>query len=209
MYDERESHEQELAPELAALERQLRGMTPAALRVDRDRMMFAAGQAAASTESGRDGRAMYDRAGDPHRTAGPSWAARRFWPAATFTMTAATLLLATMLVWQRQADRFASQGDASPPSINQVSEQPLMANAPSSDESARWASGTRAFEHPSRGYFGIRYAALTRGIDTWRPGSQSLAGDGDSYDEAPRTQRKMLEELLPSSKRQINPQSSF
>src|SRR3954453_7756406 len=102
MYDEQKPREPEIAPELRALERQLRRMTPAAPLVDRDRLMFAAGQAAVSADARQDGHAAYDRAGRPLRTARPSWAARRFWPAATFTMTAATLLLATMLVWQRQ-----------------------------------------------------------------------------------------------------------
>ena len=56
MYDEQESREHELAPELAALERQLRGMTPAAPRVDRDRLMFAAGQAAGAASQANPAR---------------------------------------------------------------------------------------------------------------------------------------------------------
>jgi hypothetical protein len=207
MYDKRESHEQELAPELAALEVQLRGITPAALRVDRDRLMFAAGKAAISADGGQDGRAMYDRAGRPHDMVSPSWAARRFWPAATFAMTAATLLLATMLVWQRQAHPFASQGDALPPSMNQTSEQSLVAIAPSPGQLTRSSFGSPTFQQPSSGYLGIRYVALTRGVDAWEPSSQASAGDDDSIDETPRTQREMLEEVLPSSRHQLNPRS--
>ena len=111
MYDEQESREHEIAPELAALERQLRGMTPAAPRVDRDQLMFAAGQAAGvGRKPARMAGLCMIAPADRCYIAGPSWAARRFWPAATFTMTAATLLLATMLVWQRQSLQVASQG---------------------------------------------------------------------------------------------------
>jgi hypothetical protein len=205
MYDKQKPRELEIAPELSALERQLRGMTPAAPRVDRDRLMFTAGQAAVSADAGQHGRAMYDRAGDPHHIAGPSWAAYRFWPTATFTMTAATLLLATMLVWQRQTNQFASKGDASPPSTNQASEQPLMAITPPPGEPATSSVRSPTFQHPSSGYLGIRYAALTRGVSAWQPSSQASAGAGGSYDDTPRTLRKMLEEFLPSPIHQINP----
>jgi hypothetical protein len=208
MYDEQESREPEIAPELIALERQLRGMSPTMPRIDRDQMMFAAGQAAGAAlmaAPGQHGRAMYDDAGRPMYMVGPSWAGRRFWPAVAVTMTAATLLLAVQLVWQRQADSFASQGDALPQFINQASEQPRMAISPPPGESATSSFGSPVFQQPTSGYLGIRYAALTRGVDAWRPSSQTSAGDGDSYSEAPRTQRKMLEELLPSRKRQINP----
>ena len=208
MYDEQKSREPEIAPELVALERQLRGMSPAVPRIDRDQMMFAAGQAAGAAlmaEPGQHGRAMYDDAGRPMYIASPSWAARRFWPAATFTMTAATLLLATMLVWQRQERSFVSQGDALPPFINEASDQPRMAIGRPPGESATSSFGSPAFQQPTSGYLGIRYAALTRGVDAWRPSSQTSVGGGDSYNETPRTQRKMLEELLPSRKRQINP----
>jgi hypothetical protein len=46
MLDEQSSEEFQLPAELAALEKQLAGFTPAAARVDRDRLMFAAGRAA-------------------------------------------------------------------------------------------------------------------------------------------------------------------
>ena len=106
MFNQPEPGKFELAPELAALQRQLaQQLTPAAPRVDRDQLMFDAGRAA--ERASQDGRAIY--------LAGPSWAgrtgpnvratgsasARRFWPAATATMTAATILLSALLVWQR------------------------------------------------------------------------------------------------------------
>jgi hypothetical protein len=205
MYDEQKPREPEIAPELSALERQLRRMTPAAPRVDRDRLMFAAGQAAVSADAGQDGRVMYDRAGDPHHIAGPSWAARRFWPAATFTMTAATLLLATMLVWHRQAPRFASKGDASPPFTNQASEQLPVKAAPSSRELATSSFGSPTFQRPSSGYLRIRYVTLTRGVGALESNSPVSTDVDESSNETPQTQRDMLEELSPSPRHQINP----
>jgi hypothetical protein len=206
MYDDQESREHEIAPELAALEKQLRGMIPAAPRIDRDRLMFAAGQAATPSHTGQEGRARYDRAGRPLHIVGPSWAHRRFWPAATFTMSAATLLLATMLVWQRQSFQVTSHAGEQSPTTAVVSAQPRMGMPDSPDQLEVLPLASPAFQPAARnGYLSIRYAALTRGVDARRASSQTSAGDGDSYNETPRTQRKMLEEFLPSRKRQINP----
>ncbi len=207
MYDEQKSREPEIAPELIALERQLRGMSPAVPRIDRDQMMFAAGQAAASSDAGQDGRAMYDRIGDPHHIAGPSWAGRRFWPAATFTMTAATLLLATMLVWQRQTLGVVSQSTLPLPTTIQASEQPREAMARSPVQFASSTLGLRAIQHPTSGYLGIRYAVLTRGVGALEPSSQASTDDVDSSNDTPQTQRNLLEELLPSARRPMNPRS--
>jgi hypothetical protein len=202
MYDEQEPSEHEIASELAALERQLRGMTPAGARVDRDRLMFVAGQAAgsASVETGRDGRAMYDRAGRPVHTVG------HFWPAATFTMTAATLLLATMIVWQRHTNQFASQGDVAPPT-NLASEQPGEQIPSSVGQSTTSSIGSLVLQRPSSGNLGIRYVSLMRGTSAWESTSQTSSDDADSSNDPPPTQRKMLEELLPPARHQMNPRS--
>jgi hypothetical protein len=207
MYDEQKSREPEIAPELIALERQLRGMTPAVPRIDRDQMMFAAGQAAAPVHAGQDGRAMYDRAGNPHHIAGPFRAGGRFWPAATFTMTAATLLLATMLVWQRQTLGVASQSTLPLPTATQAIEQPSEVIARSPVQFASSTLGLRAFQRPTSGYLGVRYAALVRGVDALEPSSQASTDDADSSNDTPQTQRNLLEELLPSARRPMNPRS--
>jgi hypothetical protein len=207
MYDEQKSREPEIAPELASLERQLRGIAPTAPRVDRDRLMFAAGQAAATAGTGQDGRAVDDGAGRRLHIAGASWVARRFWPAATFTMTAATLLLTTMLVWQRQTNQIALQSYAAPPSINLVSEQPREKIPPSPGQSTTSSFGSLAFQRPSSGDLGIRYVALMRGMSAWESSSQASIDDADSSNDPAPTQRKMLEELLPPSRHQMNPRS--
>lgn len=209
MYDEQKSREPEIAPELIALERQLRGMSPAMPRIDRDQMMFAAGQAAGAAlmaEPGQHGRAMYDDAGRPMYLVGPSWAGRRFWPAVAVTMTAATLLLAVLLVWQRQSFQVASHGEEQLPTTIAVSEQPRMAMANSSDRSGMSPLVLPAFQPTRRnGYLSIRYVDLRRGIGPLESTFQDSTDDPESTSEKPRTQRKMLEELLPSRKRQINP----
>jgi len=83
MHDEHEFEADALPAELAALERQLKQLTPTAPRVDRDQLMFAAGRSS--------------------RLAERSWASSWFWPAATALTTAATIFLASMLVWQRKS----------------------------------------------------------------------------------------------------------
>ena len=200
MYDEQESREHEIALELAALERQLRGMTPAAPRIDRDCLMFAAGQAAALAEASQDGRAMYDRSGRPLYFAGSSRAGRRFWPAATCTMTAATLLLATMLVWQSRRQPIAQQS---------VPMQPAVVASSSShdfvmDRPARLATHNTWPSIPSvnSGYLGVRYVALTRGIGALSSELQSPNGDDEmpsSNHAEPNTRRGLLNEFLPAT----------
>src|SRR5262245_36381221 len=102
MFDEQKSNENELTPDLAAFERQLRGLAHglAAPRIDRDQLMLAAGRAAAEGPVPATPRAARSRA----------W----LWPAATFTMTAATLFLATMLVWQNHEHAIALQQAMAP-----------------------------------------------------------------------------------------------
>ena len=193
MYDEQKSHEHEIAPELVALERQLRGITPAPPCVDRDRLMFAAGQAAASGATSQNGRAMYDLAGRPLHIAG------RFWPTATCTMTAAALLLATMLVWQNRRQPIAHQVAPMQPAI--VASNNLRDfDAVRPDRLAirnQWQSIPSA----NSGYLGVRYVALTRGI-----GALSEMQSSDSDDDAPLddrsnsdTPRGLLKELLPTT----------
>ncbi len=203
MYDEQESHEHELAPELASLERQLRGVTPLTARVDRDRLMFAAGQAAStasSAEPGQNGRAMYDETGRPLYIAGPSWAGRRFWTAATFTMTAATLLLATMLVWQRRQQPIGQQAAPMQPTV-------VAINNSHDIDADRPAQLTTRNQWPSipsanSGYLGARYVALTRGIGALSSELQSSVNDDEAPPDNranPATSRGLLKELLPTT----------
>jgi hypothetical protein len=202
MHDEQKSREQELAAELVALERQLRGMTPTPPRVDRDCLMFAAGQAAGAAsqaEPGQYGRAMYDESGRPLHIAGPSWTAHRFWPAATFAMTAATLLLGTMLVWQNRSQSVPQLTASPQPTAKLVG----PSRSEEADQVNRFAIRNVWSTSPpaSSGYLGIRYVALTRGSSDFPPEYESPNDDSDlpaGSDAKPATARRLLDELLPA-----------
>jgi hypothetical protein len=186
MFDEHEPAEPELTPDLQAIENRLARLTPAGARVDRDRLMFEAGRATARPER-------------PGYIAEPSWLGGRAWPAATMLMTAASLFLAVSLVWQRHSFEVALQERPQAISVVQVAE-PQPAEAASAKvrpdlAGADWMSLRR----PDSGYLGIRYAALTRGVNAIDSGQSNL-GVGGSEDELDQSQRDMLNQLLPSAK---------
>jgi hypothetical protein len=175
MYDENESLEPELPAELAALERQLTQLTPAAPRVDRDQLMFAAGRTSRSAER--------------------SWTGSWFWPAATALSTAATILLATLLVWQRNGlpsdamrPTVTTNNVAAPEDANDF--RSLVADRPAWPWSDRWSD-----RMPS-GYLGVRYVALTQGVAALDRGIPTAVGDA-SEPSPPATAQQLLEELLP------------
>lgn len=211
MFDEHEPAEFELAPDLAAIERQLARLTPAAPRIDRDRLMFAAGQAAAgSTEPRRLGYiAGPSRAGE--LSANLFRARAWFWPAATATMTAATLLLATMLVWQRASQSIAVHQPAPPqpatvataPAAQSVDTTTAAAPVARQSEDYGWPMVSR----PTAGYLGLRYIALTRGVGELETHNRTASSDSDSSGNAPATQRELLRELLPAADRRVSPRS--
>jgi hypothetical protein len=169
----REEYEPALPAELARLEEQLAGMSPNAPHVDRDRLMFDAG--AASAQPGRLG-----------YIAEPSWLGGRFWHAATVTMTAATVVLAAMLLRQRDVD-------------HELAAMPSSAEIAATTEAAEPAVGPSLLLPPDRippGYLGVRHVALTQGVgalDEKTSVSSGLNGDV----RPPATSRELLEELLP------------
>ncbi|MEX0642232.1 MAG: hypothetical protein WD468_06000 [Pirellulales bacterium] len=184
MFDEQEPGKFELAPELAALQRQLAQLTPTAPRVDRDQLMFDAGRAA--ERAGQYGRAIY--------LAGPSWAGRfshRFWPAATATMTAATILLSATFLWQRLSPPIAHES-----ALPQTSAIAKSADVPS-DRVNTWPTRPRA----TSGYLAVRDAALTRGIGALA-NERNYEVSTSPQRAVPATARQLLEELLPNSSRQ-------
>ncbi|MCC7473844.1 MAG: hypothetical protein IT425_00490 [Pirellulales bacterium] len=217
MFDEHESAEFELTPDLAAIERQLARLTPAAPRIDRDRLMFAAGKAAAtasqlhceaepSPNPSLQGSGI--KAAATLRVAGPrGW----FWPAATATMTAATLLLATMLVWQRTGQPIAANDKTLPNSAPEATRTSTQPAAPTSfattgstePETIGWPFSPP----PTAGYLGLRYIALTRGVDTLSLRDDMASFDSDTPEHVPATQRELLRELLPSADRTASPSS--
>jgi len=168
MYDEHESIEQSLPAELAALEKQLAAFAPMAPRVDRDRLMFAAGRASVG-----------------HST-GTSWAGSKFWPAATVLATAASILLATMLVWQR-----AESGSIATPQVaGKSNAEPIVVQ----DASWRWSDRL-----PS-GYLGVRHVALTRGVGALEYELPAVDRGETELWSPPATAGQLRKEFLPTPK---------
>ncbi|MEX2091780.1 MAG: hypothetical protein WD971_03835 [Pirellulales bacterium] len=167
MYDEQEFKEHSLSAELAALERQLTGLTPMAPSIDRDRLMYSAGRASVG------------------RAAGPSWAGSKLWPTATALATAASVVLATMLVWQRDKERVA----AAPPAAEMDDVAPIVAQS----DLWRWSDRRQS------GYLGVRQVALTRGGGALEYRLPAPGDDESDESPPPATARQLLKELLPTS----------
>jgi hypothetical protein len=185
MFDEQEPGKFEVTPELAAVERKLADLTPMAPRIDRAQLMYNAGRAAAlATQASRVVRSA-ERAecSDPDLLK-----THYFWPAATVTMTAATILLSAMLVRQHSTQSVTQK--VVQPQVSAVAD---TSNIPLEQISARsWAAQS------TRGYLGLRRVALTRGISSNAlefnfslPATQSQA--------KPATARELLNELLPNA----------
>ena len=190
MFDEPE--EREITPDLADIERRMARLTPAAPRIDRDRLMFEAG------------RASLVRPERPGSRAEPSRLGRRLWPAATAMMTAASLLLAIMLFEQRTSLQMAQ--DNQPTIIPvQPANQPLAAPHPT-ERSEPSTSIWLAARAPQSGYLGKRYIALTRGVGAIETPLETMDGSFTPSSEHLPTRREMLNELLPST-RALNPKS--
>jgi hypothetical protein len=180
MFNEQESNEFRLPPELAALAAQLAGLTATAPRVDRDRLMFEAGRAAGSRSEERGSRIE-------------SLLRGRFWPMATATMTAATVMLAATLAWRTDG----GSGSAKP----QVRDVIATANGDAKDASqvAAYPVTWMGNDRTPPGYLGIRYVVLTRGVDALSR-EFSDGRDDASVPVPPADARQLLQELLPKTK---------
>jgi hypothetical protein len=208
MFDEQKPGEQHLAPELVALERQLLGLTPALPRIDRDRLMFEAGRASALTASATivtanepspspslQGRGIETAA--TQRVAGHhGW----FWPAATALATAASLLLATMLVFQNHS-QFVAQQSNTPPAPNESNNITQVSKDLPAEQFARRDWSMKPVLND--GYLGIRYIAVTAGIGALPENFQSAATVREVPDKnkpsEPATVRNLMKELLPAA----------
>jgi hypothetical protein len=185
MFGKQESNEFRIPAELAALEKQLAGLAAAPVRVDRDRLMFEAGRSAGAR-------------GEERGAGSELLLRRRFWPMATAAMTAATVLLAAMLLWPR--DRRTEAGpmvasDSGPMGLqteeSYTGDRHWLAKYP-----ATWIGMDRV----SSGYLGIRDVALARGVDALDYGSPVVRAD--AIEPTPRVDwRELIKELLPRSKR--------
>jgi hypothetical protein len=122
-------------------------------------------------------------------------------------MTAASLLLSTMLVCQRHALTVDSR------SPTQIAEMPAVEKPDSSivQPSARLAVNTTSWPatmSPPAGYLGIRHVALTRGIGILDSDVYETSGRRssavDTQRARPVTARDLMNELAPSENSSIH-----
>lgn len=180
MFNESESEQFELSPELIALERQLAQWTPAMPRLDRDRLMFEAGRA--------NGAAL--RKGLAHGLK-RGW----FWPATATAMTAACLLLGAMLFWRNgsvnQPTNHVNQPVAATPTVDDL--QPVALHRP--EQLNLGARNTLA-----AGYVGLRNLSLAYGLGVLELRTASANGPAaftERQRPQPATAAELLQEFLP------------
>lgn len=187
MFNERESLGAALTPELAALQKQLAGLQLAPAAIDRDRLMFEAGRAAAESAQ---------RIAASQRLAGaPRW----IWPTATALMTAACIVLSLMLIWRDNAPNFANQPTAPQPTNDHLVTEPTVDDVRNVKRLTSRLTSSRHSPPPARGYLNVRYVALTEGVSAI---AHDRATNGETSNETtrpkPATSRDLLEDLLPS-----------
>jgi hypothetical protein len=204
MFDEREPAEPEMTPDLKAIEGRLARLVPAGARVDRDRLMYEAGMAAVSRVAGEPSVATASSE-QPSR----SLPGRRnvwVWRCATGMMTAASLMLAIMLVWQKQAFEVAMEKQKLVPPVFQLAQQPPNAALQEGMRPDFAAANRIALRQANNGYLGIRYAALTRGVNEIETEGRHL-DSVDSPSGPEQTQRDLLNELLPATNNKTHSRS--
>jgi hypothetical protein len=134
-------------------------------------------------------------------------AAHWFWPTATAAMTAATVLLATMLIMRSGQVASRPPGSEMAPVVEVVDQRPSA--APGGDVMAVNVDGSDVMKSapiwpwatpPTTGYLAIRYVALTQGVAaldhdalTGTTGNNRTSGDES---RPPVNSRQLLEELL-------------
>jgi hypothetical protein len=182
--DERE----ELPAELAALERGLAALAPAAIHCDRDRLMFDAGFAAAAARA---------------PALPPRFWSARIWPVTTMVSTAASITLAILLIQQSPTD---PAGAAVRPQVivDAVSPSPvhaqLVSAVPSAGEWPAFLPAWLAPVQPTSGYLARRNAVLVLGPAALEGENTRLSASGNGNGPPPPiTARELLEEYLPPS----------
>jgi hypothetical protein len=189
MFDEHEPAEPGLTPGLKAIEGRLARLVPAGTGIDRDQLMYEAGRAAAL--------AMREPSPGPSlQGRGNVWV----WRGMSAFMTAASLMLGTMLVWQHHSFEVALQQRNQPVIAPQMaSDQQTVALPPLAApdiSTANWI----ALRQPATGYLGLRFTALTRGLDAIDSEGSEGNASGASQLQMERNQRDIMNDFFPSAK---------
>jgi hypothetical protein len=185
-----------LSPADQKIESQLASFAVAAPVIDRDRLMFEAGWQAAMASLERT----------PQRGLG-----RYGWPAATALATAASVMLAVMLVREPQQVESVAQTaqreevetvevDPSPPAHEaEAPDEPRLVRSPSP---LPWP-----FRNVSLGsdtYLAVRSAVLETGISALRSPEPTMSSSGETIRQ-PATMRSLMDEYLPSPRADSRP----
>lgn len=175
-----------LSPADQKIESQLASFTPAAPAIDRDRLMFAAGWQAAMASLERT----------PQRGVG-----RYGWPAATALATAASVMLAVMLVREPPQLGSVAQHEetievevepAAPvPEPKAMVETQLM----TSPSPLPWPF--RSVSLAGDNYLAVRSAVLEVGVSSLRS-TGPVSSSSDDTVRPPATMRSLLDEYLPN-----------
>jgi hypothetical protein len=173
MFDRQKSESLALTAELTALEQQLARMSPATPRIDRDRLMFAAGHASHIAESSRLG---------PY-----------VWPAATAFATAASLLLAILLIRDHASQAQTEIAHSATGHATKTIAASTEPDAYIPTRSLRLAP----YQTPP-GYLGVRYVALTRGVGALDDNARVRNVDTTEA-TPPVSAKELLRELMPKS----------
>jgi hypothetical protein len=183
------AEEQERPNDLNAFEAALAALVPRSDRLDRDRLMFLAGQAAVGAGGARVGR--------------PRWG----WPAAFGLMTAiaAGLLLALLARPPRSDEQIAERGGEAPASLPAaaLAGDDLSAPQQLAEPSSGWMPAGWAWfaEDPSSlspsASMRLRELASAREPDSGSaPGVTAATEERPAAQSPPRTQRELLDELI-------------
>jgi hypothetical protein len=208
-HDEREDR-RPIADELTPVEQVLAEVAPRPVQLDRDRLMFLAGQASALASGGRHEKASGARqptesGSDPARDQGTgklSLPARLLWPAATAALAATSLALAVALVL-RPAPRvefvYIERPLEPQPAARQAAAQaarPAASNHAADDRPSNIPSRIRSGSIPANNYVRTRDVALRLGLDalgmprglgggeaapTYNGWRQNLLGEKDDF----------------------------
>lgn len=195
-------YEHHQSDELEAIERALAALAPAPPRVDRDRLMFLAGQAsviADSRPSAPEPRTLNPNALIPAKGSGFRVQWGSLWPATSAALAATSLSLAIALL-MRPAPQIQVVYRDQPVAVPGAAVQsPLPVQPPAPSLVAAAASRTPPSDLSSHNYLRTRDVALRLGLDAL--GTFKSAGGDDS--PVP-TYRSLLESLSPARPRAAN-----
>jgi hypothetical protein len=194
------SREENETPDLNAVAAALASLAPSTGKLDRDRLMFMAGEAAARSKEAQSKETLA-REAQSHSSAGaaPRLLVRRWaWPAAFSTMSAVAASLLAMLLIQPdpQISERIVYLPAEPPTLTNAPRETNVARAeplPPDDPGAGRQVNDR---HPTDDdYLRLRDRVLALGVDSW---TADQSATGTAPPSRPSNHRQLFESILQS-----------